>query len=290
MIRNASVSKLHARIFQNNGEWWLEDLRSANGTFVGSERLTEPAPIVPGFMFALAGYKYEVVSITDDVGDVPAPPEPAEEEAAATMRPPTVGRPPPRSFAPTDKAEAVAPKAAAAPAPARRPPPRAPAPKPAPEPEAQDEHEEGGEHEDAHQDEAEQPEASGEAGDVNAAAASVGKLLPKAIAYYMVSVPKLLFNPIGTIRKSIEEQKFDGVKGLPLIAWALPGLGTAVVVPVACALIASLVSIIRGLPSGIGALIMSIIVSAVVAVVGSVAAGFLFHPIAEFLIKLFKGE
>src|SRR5690606_24093971 len=41
-------SSRHARIFPQDGEWYVEDLGSTNGTFVGRDRVTEPTPVRPG--------------------------------------------------------------------------------------------------------------------------------------------------------------------------------------------------------------------------------------------------
>lgn len=41
-------SSRHARLFLQDGTWYVEDLGSTNGTFVGRERVTEPTPVRPG--------------------------------------------------------------------------------------------------------------------------------------------------------------------------------------------------------------------------------------------------
>jgi len=42
------ASGRHARIFRRDGGWFVEDLGSTNGTFMGSRRLTEPTPVEIG--------------------------------------------------------------------------------------------------------------------------------------------------------------------------------------------------------------------------------------------------
>jgi FHA domain len=42
------ASARHARIFPQDGGWFVEDLGSTNGTFVGSTRLEQPTRLDPG--------------------------------------------------------------------------------------------------------------------------------------------------------------------------------------------------------------------------------------------------
>ena len=39
------VSTRHARIVTSGGQWFVEDLGSTNGTYLGSQRITQPVPI-----------------------------------------------------------------------------------------------------------------------------------------------------------------------------------------------------------------------------------------------------
>lgn len=41
-------SSRHARFFQENGQWYVEDLNSTNGTFVDGARIDRPTPITTG--------------------------------------------------------------------------------------------------------------------------------------------------------------------------------------------------------------------------------------------------
>lgn len=43
-----TVSARHARLSYHHGQWWLEDLRSTNGTRLNDERLTTPTVIISG--------------------------------------------------------------------------------------------------------------------------------------------------------------------------------------------------------------------------------------------------
>jgi hypothetical protein len=41
-------SSRHARVYPQDGQWYVEDLGSTNGTFLGRERLSGPTPVRPG--------------------------------------------------------------------------------------------------------------------------------------------------------------------------------------------------------------------------------------------------
>ena len=41
-------SSRHARLYPDNGQWFVEDLGSTNGTFLGSTRVEAPMPVAPG--------------------------------------------------------------------------------------------------------------------------------------------------------------------------------------------------------------------------------------------------
>jgi FHA domain len=42
------VSQQHARFFERDGAWFVEDLGSTNGTYLNDERVTQPAEVHPG--------------------------------------------------------------------------------------------------------------------------------------------------------------------------------------------------------------------------------------------------
>ncbi len=42
------ASGRHARVFPDNGRWYVEDLGSTNGTFLGRERISAPTPLSAG--------------------------------------------------------------------------------------------------------------------------------------------------------------------------------------------------------------------------------------------------
>lgn len=110
--------------------------------------------------------------------------------------------------------------------------------------------------------------------------------VPKGIAYYLVNVPKLLVNPVGTVRTTIEDQPAEPMAKIELIGYALPSLFIS----------AALTSFATGLAALIGPghvfLLGSFlpIFPAIVAVVGAVVIGFVFHPVVEWIINKLKGK
>jgi signal transduction histidine kinase len=71
------VSRRHARVFQQNGQPMLEDVGSANGTFVGQRRIYAPTPLEPGDRCRMGRTWFEVVAAADDAAE-----ESAEARAA----------------------------------------------------------------------------------------------------------------------------------------------------------------------------------------------------------------
>lgn len=47
-ISDSTVSARHTRLSFRNGHWWVEDLRSTNGTFLNMEAVDEPVVITTG--------------------------------------------------------------------------------------------------------------------------------------------------------------------------------------------------------------------------------------------------
>ena len=42
------ASSYHARIFPQDGQWFVEDLNSTNGTYLDRQKVTRPTPVPPG--------------------------------------------------------------------------------------------------------------------------------------------------------------------------------------------------------------------------------------------------
>lgn len=47
------VSTRHARFVPHGDEWYIEDLGSTNGTYIGSQRITSPMVVAPGVQVRL---------------------------------------------------------------------------------------------------------------------------------------------------------------------------------------------------------------------------------------------
>lgn len=66
VFRDESISKRHARVFVQDGQWFLEDLDSSNGTYVRNERVFEPTMLREGIEFSLAQRRFRVVMVDGD--------------------------------------------------------------------------------------------------------------------------------------------------------------------------------------------------------------------------------
>lgn len=47
-IGDETVSARHTRLSFHHNQWWAEDLKSTNGTFLNDERISMPTVIIPG--------------------------------------------------------------------------------------------------------------------------------------------------------------------------------------------------------------------------------------------------
>ena len=59
-VADASLSRLHARFFERDGAWYVEDLGSKNATLLNGRVLSGPTPVRPRDTVRMAGTRVEV--------------------------------------------------------------------------------------------------------------------------------------------------------------------------------------------------------------------------------------
>jgi hypothetical protein len=59
-LDDATVSAQHARLSYHHNQWWLEDLRSRNGTLLNDEPITTPTVITRGDVIRCGGVEVRV--------------------------------------------------------------------------------------------------------------------------------------------------------------------------------------------------------------------------------------
>ncbi len=251
-VKDNGVSKSHCRIYLDGDAWFLEDLGSANGTYLGEDKLAAPTELMPNDIISMSKTRFEVLGPVDGDGGGEEPPPPTPPPA------PKAKAPPPRAAAP----------AAAAKKPSAKPVSAGPAMSAARKPAAASAADAGGD-----------SEPSAEAKGIGYFFIAV----PKAIAYYLAAIPLLLVNPVGSIRKSIAEQKAEPMGRMELIAYALPALFVTSFLPAIATgiglAVAGHFSIMAFIPIG----------PAIGAVIGAVITGFIWHPVTEWVIRKLKG-
>ncbi len=322
-IKDVTLSGRHARIFADGNDWLIQDLGSTNGTYLGEERVGTATEIHPNDIITMSSTKLEVIKVwnpqlqhtvlmaapafeTAPTGSpavartrstasavVVAAEEPEEPGptaptmigyAATAISVPAAGRAPVLKVSAAAAQGEVEPSAAGArtmigygaPTAARTGPSLAVARTPKRE-------------------EVEEPPADNSPGETEAPEA-VGAdnglkyflvAVPKAIAFYLAAIPLMIVNPLGAIRKGVEEQKHEAKGKMELIAYALPvNLFSAAV-----GFISTLVVQLVTHTLSIGGLIVGLLViPAIVAVVVSAITGYLWHPVTGWVITKLKGE
>lgn len=254
-----TISRRQARVSLKNGNWLVETIAVAAG-----QRPPRPVTLVEGQTFIVGQNEFEVVAMGDaDEGgseEEPAPsPPPARAPARATAAKP-VSRSPTMKTTP---AQAAAPRKASAPAAAAKKPARV-----------------------ADPDDAAGNEGGGDAEAEEKGIASMFVAVPKGIAYYLVNVPKMLFNPLGTVRSAIEELPAEPMGRTELIGYALPALLATGMLGAISTGLALLIG-----PGHIFSVMSFIpIVPIIAAFIGAIITGFIFHPVLEWVIRKLKGE
>ena len=60
-IIDEAVSAHHARISYHHSQWWLEDLNSTNGTFIGKDQVTVPTVLITSDQFKCGGTTFTIL-------------------------------------------------------------------------------------------------------------------------------------------------------------------------------------------------------------------------------------
>lgn len=60
-VTDGALSRLHARLFLDQGQWLLEDLESKNGTWLNGERLVVPVTLQPGQTVRIGSTQFQLV-------------------------------------------------------------------------------------------------------------------------------------------------------------------------------------------------------------------------------------
>ena len=60
-IIDEAISAHHARISYHHSQWWLEDLGSTNGTFIGKNQVTVPTVVITSDQFKCGGTTFTIL-------------------------------------------------------------------------------------------------------------------------------------------------------------------------------------------------------------------------------------
>ena len=60
-IIDEAISAHHARISYHHSQWWLEDLGSTNGTFIGKNQVTVPTVLITSDQFKCGGTTFTIL-------------------------------------------------------------------------------------------------------------------------------------------------------------------------------------------------------------------------------------
>jgi len=55
-VEDRTISAQHARLAYHHSQWWVEDLKSTNGTFLNGEPVSEPMVVISGDQLRLGGW------------------------------------------------------------------------------------------------------------------------------------------------------------------------------------------------------------------------------------------
>jgi pSer/pThr/pTyr-binding forkhead associated (FHA) protein len=64
-VDDDAISARHSRLSFHHNQWWLEDMRSTNGTLLNNERLSQPTVVMAGDKFTCGGTSI-IISLVND--------------------------------------------------------------------------------------------------------------------------------------------------------------------------------------------------------------------------------
>lgn len=65
-LADSTVSSHHARILYRQGQWWLEDLNSTNGTYLNQTRLAEPVVLTGGDVIRCGQVQFSIENLSGE--------------------------------------------------------------------------------------------------------------------------------------------------------------------------------------------------------------------------------
>ncbi|MFO0598000.1 MAG: hypothetical protein U0228_22045 [Myxococcaceae bacterium] len=254
-LEDNAISRRQARVSLKGGQWLLETIAVPQG-----QKAPRPLALQEGATFNVGQAEFEVVQIEAD--------DDAPDEGAKTVAPPSKGKP------------------GMAPPPGKKAPPPPPNAKTTPASAAQKRNAaSSGTMADEEGDAGGAEKGGGDAPPEKGFAAMF-VAAPKGLAYYLLNVPKLMVNPIGSVRKQIEEMPQEPMGRIELIGYALPSLLFA----------GCLGSIARGLAMLIGPghhfdLMSFIPIGPLIGgFIGAIVTGYIWHPLTSWVLTKLKGK
>jgi hypothetical protein len=273
-IPDRTVSSQHAKIFERDGRWFIEDLKSSNGTFVKGVRITSPAPIDEGSRFALCRYGFEVLRVVEESGVTNGDVDSATLEGKSRATQAARARPMGEGGTTGPRADRTAPRDASAPE-------RAPSERSSPSDRS-----------------GRSSSGARRAGQNISTSAPLSKAdpdeplipyvlktQPAAWSFYLAAVPRILFNPVGVVRAAINDQQFPAMGTKDIAAYALPPLLLGVIVGTLGGIILSIVNKVFSV-----SVLISPLIGTALSFVIALVSGFIFHPLMRWIVELLRGE
>ena len=60
LIQDKAVSTRHTKLSYHHGQWWVEDLKSRNGTFINEKQVLDPIVITAGDKIKCAAQEFQI--------------------------------------------------------------------------------------------------------------------------------------------------------------------------------------------------------------------------------------